>query len=290
MTDLGLDSLPSNVLVGTSSWSCPDWDGVFYPRGTASRDYITHYASLLPTVEIDATFYRAPAVRTVQQWAAKTPPGFVFAAKVPQAITHERGLVDCESETRAFLDTMSHLGEKLGPLILQFAYVAKRKDEREYRTGASFRGRLAGYLKTLPPEFRFAVEIRNATWLDGELTDLLRAHGVGLVLSDYYTMPRLDQLERKLDPLTGDFVVVRFIGHRQRMDKLIAELQAKGKARAFDELVVDRSAEMDSWVPALQRLAPRVSRMFAYFNNHYAGYAPGSVSLFARTWGQARSA
>jgi uncharacterized protein YecE (DUF72 family) len=284
-----LKALPANVLVGTSSWSSPDWVGNFYPTGTQPSDFITEYARHLPTVEIDASFYRPPSARTVDGWVRKTPPGFLFAAKVPQTITHEKGLVGCERETASFLETMARLGDRLGPLVFQFAYVAKGKDAEEYRTGADFRRRLAAYLPMLPKDFRYAVEVRNATWLDEDLLSLLRAHDVALVLTDYYTMPGLPELKGKIDPLTADFAFVRFLGHRKRMEELIAQRrQEAGKQRDFDELLVDRTRQMERWVPALQRLAPRVSRMLVYFNNHYAGYAPGSVSLFARTWGRMR--
>jgi uncharacterized protein YecE (DUF72 family) len=58
----------------------------------------------------------------VRGWYAKTPPGFVFAAKFPQAVTHEKVLVDCDAEVRKFLGELDALGEKLGPLLLQFGY------------------------------------------------------------------------------------------------------------------------------------------------------------------------
>lgn len=285
MIELHLDALPPNVLAGTSSWSAADWEGVFYPSGTRAPDFITEYAKHLPTVEIDSSFYHAPSAQTVDSWNRKTPAGFVFAAKMPQAITHEKALVECADDTARFLEAMSRLGSKLGPIVLQFAYVAKGKDEGEYRTGAQFRRRLEAFLRELPRGFRFAVEIRNATWLDSDFLALLRSHEVALVLSDYYTMPTLAAIERDLDPLTADFSVVRFLGNRKQMDDLIARKKKEdGKQREFDEVIVDRTPEMRRWVPALKRLAPRASRLFLYFNNHYAGFGPGSVALFAKTW------
>ena len=116
--------------------------------------------------------------------------------------------------------------------------------------------------------------------------DGLPAHKVALVLSDYYTMPGLDKLERQLalDPLTADFSFIRFLGNRKQMDSLIAKKKEEGKAREFDEIVVDRTPEMRRWIPAIRRLAPRASAIYAYFNNHYAGFGPGSAALFASLW------
>lgn len=87
-----------------------------------AADYLSFYATKFDTVELDNTFYRTPAISTVQGWNAKTPPGFLFAAKVPQAITHEKVLVDCEDDLKTFLMTMDALEEKLGPLLFQFGY------------------------------------------------------------------------------------------------------------------------------------------------------------------------
>jgi hypothetical protein len=77
-------------------------------------DYLSYYASKFDTVEVDSTFYGTPSASTVKAWNAKTPPGFVFAAKVPQTITHEKVLLDCDAEFNEFIEAMDNLGEKLG--------------------------------------------------------------------------------------------------------------------------------------------------------------------------------
>ncbi len=107
------------VRVGTSGWSYKSWVGVFYPDGTAPADDLRRYAEHFDTVEVDSTFYRTPTARMVDGWAAATPPGFVFAAKVPQVITHEKRLQGCEAEVGLFLERMGRLGAKCGPLIFQ---------------------------------------------------------------------------------------------------------------------------------------------------------------------------
>ncbi len=278
-------AFPPHVRVGCSSFSSAEWVGPFYPPGTPPGEFLRHYATRFPTVEVDATFYAMPSRRTVEGWNEKTPPGFVLAAKVPQSITHEKGLVGCEDDVKRFADTMSIMGEKLGPLVLQFAYVAKGKDAEEYRTGDGFRKRLAPFLASVPRGPRFAVEVRNATWLGPDLLAILKDHGVALVVSDYFTMPDLAKMERQgLDLLTADFSFVRFIGDRKRIEAKMDEVKPKGRERAFDELVVDRRPEMERWVPALKRLASRANDVYVYFNNHYAGFGPGSARLFDETW------
>src|SRR5713226_8512224 len=89
--------------IGASSWSAGSWEGAFYPAGMHPADYLAHYASEFDTVEIDATFYRTPTQRLVDGWRDKTPPGFLFAGKVPQVITHEKILLDCAEDFGDFL-------------------------------------------------------------------------------------------------------------------------------------------------------------------------------------------
>ena len=142
MLDLDLSALPPALRVGTSSFSSKDWRGVFYPERLQPRDYLGHYAGVFPTVEIDATWHALPAPSTVRGWAERTPADFVISLKVPKTITHERYLEDCAAEWTRFLRLLEPLGEKRGPLLFQFPYVAKGKDAREYESGEDFRRRL----------------------------------------------------------------------------------------------------------------------------------------------------
>jgi uncharacterized protein YecE (DUF72 family) len=120
-----------------------------------------------------------------------------------------------------------------------------------------------------------------------ELLDILRANQTALVLNNYYTMPALGELCRRVDPLTADFLYVRFLGDRKRMDEHVEGLIKSGdKKRHWDQLVWERSAETADWALRLQQLvgAEPEREVYAFFNNHYAGYAPGSLGLFAKAW------
>ena len=92
-----------NLRLGTSSWSSQDWIGDFYPPGTSSAEFISEYAKHFDTVEVDSTFYQTPPAAVVRNWCARTPVGFLIAAKFPQVITHEKVLVDCAHELSEFL-------------------------------------------------------------------------------------------------------------------------------------------------------------------------------------------
>ena len=121
-----LDISMTEFRIGTSAFTATGWLGSFYPKGTQPRDFLTYYASKFSTVEIDSTFYQTPSRSTVIGWADKTREEFVIASKVPQTITHEKCLEDCENELAHFVSTMELLGKpKLGPMLLQFPYFNK---------------------------------------------------------------------------------------------------------------------------------------------------------------------
>ena len=180
------------------------------------HDFLSYYAKQFQTVEIDSTYYGTPSASTVTNWYEKTPPDFVFAAKVPQVVTHEKVLKDCEAEFDEFIDRMGLLGEKLGPLLLQFPWFNKHEIQAD-----EFFLRLRFFLQRLKdlPTIRFVVEIRNRAWLDKRLTDLLREYNVALALTDISRMPRPWE-KKKFDWVTTDFVYVRWLGDRKGMETL----------------------------------------------------------------------
>ena len=285
MLDLDFTVLPDDLLVGSSSFGTDDWRGSFYPAGMEPAEYLRFYATRLRTVEIDATWYSSPSRRTVEAWAEKVPDGFVFAAKAPRVITHDRYLEGCDAEWSRFLEAMDRLGAKKGPLLLQFPYVAKGKDAEEYRTGAEFRTRLAAFLPKLPAGGQFVVEVRNEKWIAEPLLELLRSRGVALAFAHYYTMPSLAALLERCDPVTADFAYVRFLGHHREMDRQVSEARAEGaRSRDWDRLIVDRTAETRAWVEPIRELLRRGRRTYVYFNNHFAGFAPGSIEVFLKVW------
>ncbi len=264
--------MPPSLRIGASSWSAPSWEGVFYPRGALPADYLPHYASEFDTVEVDATFYRIPSARMADAWRERTPPGFLFAAKVPQAVTHEKMLEGCGGEMAEFLEVMGRLGEKLGPLLFQFRYFKKT----EFPEADPFIDRLERFLPTLPGGIRFAVEVRNKHFVVPRLLDLLRKHGVALALIDHPWFYRIDQLAGREGILTADFVYLRWLGDRHKIEE---------QTKSWDRVIVDRSREMGLWIPAIRKMLEENRTVYGYFNNHYAGYAVGSIRFFWELWG-----
>lgn len=257
--------------VGTSAFTAAGWEKSFYPRGMQPAEYLSYYATRFDTVEVDSTFYRTPAPSTVKGWYTKTPPGFIFAAKVPQVITHEKVLVDCDGDLKHFLTTMDALHEKLGPLLFQFGYFNKTM----FRSGKEFAARLAPFLQKLPTNYKFALEIRNKYWLDERFADLLRENGVALALIDQSWMPRPWEMKSKFDLITADFAYVRWLGDRKGIEE---------QTKTWDKTIVDRRPELGKWVELFREFMTRNLKLFAFANNHYAGHAPATIQLFWDLW------
>ena len=264
-------SFPENLLVGTSSWSSSDWLGSFYPPHLKPGQFIEAYARRFRAVEIDSTYYSIPPPHVVTGWRDKTPPGFVFAAKIPGIITHEKVLKNCQPELTNFLTNISLLGDRLGPLLLQFPYF----NQNVFSSREPFERLLRPFLKALPKEFKFALEIRNKHWISWDFLELLRDHSVTFALVAQAWMPPIDRMARALDIVTGDFAYVRFIGDRKDIE---------AKTNRWDKVIEDKTTEMIVWTDELKKIVDKGVKTYAFFNNHYAGFAPGSVKVFEDLW------
>ncbi len=262
--------MPS-LYIGTSAFTAAGWEGSFYPPGMKPADFLSFYATRFNSVEVDSTFYRTPSKATVQGWANKTPEGFIFAGKVPQVVTHEKVLVDCDAEFKEFVQTMDLLGDKLGPLLLQFGYFNKKA----FVGVNDFLARLKPFLKKFPKDHKFAVEIRNKNWLVPQFVETLRERGVALALIDQSWMPRPAQWFEKLDPITADFSYVRWLGDRKWIE---------AQTKVWNKIIVDRSAELAEWVEVLKTVHKRKIQILAFANNHFAGFGPATVEMFQELW------
>ena len=161
------------VRIGTSGYNYPEWKGTFYPPEIKAREYLPYYAARFSTVEINATFYRMPTVKTVEGWAGAVPDGFTFVLKAPQRITHFARLRDVDDPVRAFCDAARALGAKLGPLFFQLPPSFKKDVSR-----------LGDLLVLLPPDLRTAFEFRHASWFDDEVYERLRGRNAALCIAD----------------------------------------------------------------------------------------------------------
>ena len=177
-------------------------------------------------------------------------------------------LHDCEQEMTEFLNVMDELRDKLGPLLFQFGYF----DRKAFVGVNDFLARLVPFLKKLPKDHKFAVEIRNKSWLVPQFIEALRERGVALALIDQSWMPRPTQWFEKFDPITADFTYVRFLGDRKEIEN---------QTKVWNKIIVDRQAELSEWADILGKIKIPI---YVYANNHYAGYSPATVEMFRNLW------
>ncbi|HEU0012988.1 MAG TPA: DUF72 domain-containing protein [Longimicrobium sp.] len=258
--------MAERFLIGTQGWNYTAWVGPFYPEGTRPADFLSTYAKAFATVEVDSTFYAIPAAKVVRGWAERTPDNFVFALKMPQEATHERGLRDADDVTAEFLSRARELGPKLGPVLVQLGPDFAPPEFAVLRR----------YVQALPRDVRFAVEVRNARWMKPDalpdLLSLLAEHNVALALSDGRWIPRATVLELAGRP-TADFHYLRWMGP----DREITD---------YSHLQFDRTEEVEAWAGVLKGLWMPGMSVYGYFNNHFAGHSPANARQLQRLLGQ----
>ena len=240
----------AKIHVGTMGWGYSDWQGVFYEKGLPARDQLSHYSKVLNSVEIDSTHYAAPIKEIVARWHDSVPEDFVFCAKVPRAITHEMRLRHSSAQALAgFVETISVLGSKLGPLLLQFPADFTRA---ELQSLEAFVPRLA----ELSPGFRFAMEFRHISLLQPDVTELLRTSNIAQVAADYKGLSRRYEV-------TTDFVYMRLLGTH---GTYASKIRRQG----------DRTADLQVWSNCLLSSLDRIKTAYVYCNNDYEGFSPNT--------------
>ncbi len=244
------------IRIGTSGWSYKDWIGNFYPENIKQAEYLQYYATRFSTVEIDSTFYGIPRSAVVERWHDLVPADFKFSTKFPKKITHESDLTGIDDILRKFLNTMSGLGEKLGPLLLQFPYSFKPDMAQN----------LYRFFELLPQDFDYIIEIRNKKWLDEQFYDTLAEQGIGLALVDHPWMPRPAVA-------TSKTLYVRFLGDRKQIPD------------DFSHERTDRSEDLESWRRLIKALEEKTDDFYGYFNNHYSGHSPTTAGRFMEMMG-----
>jgi uncharacterized protein YecE (DUF72 family) len=161
------------IRVGTSGYSYKPWKGPFYPEDLPDAKMLAFYATMLPTVEINNTFYRMPKRDLLERWAGEVPESFRFVLKASQRITHHKRLRNADEEVGYFFETAAVLGDRLGPVLFQLP-PNSRKDVP----------RLEDFLALVPGSARAALEFRHDSWLDEEVYAALRAAGAAHCLAD----------------------------------------------------------------------------------------------------------
>ncbi len=168
--------------IGTSGFQYAEWKGTFYPEDLPANKMLPFYAERFSTTEINYTFHRIPAAKTIDNWKQLTPEKFRFSLKAPQKITHFARLRECTDTLRYFYDVVSGLGEKLGPVLFQLP-PNFGKDTFV----------LGDFVNGLPGGTRATFEFRHESWFDDEVFETLKTSNAALCIADSekLTAPRV---------------------------------------------------------------------------------------------------
>ena len=162
-----------NIWIGTSGFQYAEWKGNFYPEDLPAAKMLPYYAERLTTTEINYTFHRIPAAKTIENWNKLTPEKFRFALKAPQKITHWSKLRDCGDTMRYFHDVASGLGEKLGPVLFQLPPNFKKDTFL-----------LADFVNCFPTGMRAAFEFRHESWFGDDVWEIFKSRNVALCIAE----------------------------------------------------------------------------------------------------------
>ena len=183
----------AQLFAGTSGYAYPSWKPAFYPPDVPAKRFLEHYASRLNSTEINYTFHRLPARKSLEEWVAHTPANFVFSLKAHMKLTHVLRLRECNEFLRVFLNAIDGLRVvgRLGPVLFQLPPNMKCDVPL-----------LQAFMDLLPEDMRFAWEFRNPSWLADEVYALLERENACLCLaeSEKLVIPKV---------LTADFAYFR---------------------------------------------------------------------------------
>ncbi len=228
------------LLLGCPVWNCDAWGGVVYPVGTPKQKRLSWYTGMFNTVEGNNSFYAIPSREHAKRWAAESAHGFRFCMKFPREISHESALVGSEQATGEFLDVLYELaaGGVLGPSFLQMGpdFGPDRFEVMD------------AYLRNLPTDLPFAVEVRHDGWFDSadnerRLNALLSELQMDKVIFDsrpLYQAPPDDDVERVSQTRKPKTPLRRTVTGKQPMLRLVGRNRVELTHRFIDE-----------WVPVL---------------------------------------
>ncbi len=245
----------NDVRIGTMGWSYEDWRGSFYEANLPASKMLEQYARTFSTVELDTTFYGVPRPTTLTGWKNAAPPRFLFSAKAPRAVTHERRLVGASESARDFGDLLQEqLGKTLGALLIQLPPDFTADERPALETFVQGIALPSARKQTNP--LPWVVEFRHGSWAQTDVGAFLEAHNVSVA-----TTERLD--------LGGPLRYLRLLG-------------TENSVARFDAKQFDKSDAIASWAEriqsARQTAAPDTPPLLVYVRNFFEGHAPATIA------------
>ena len=294
----------SNVRVGTSGWSYPDWEGVFYPpKKPRGFDELAYLARYFACVEVNASFYRPPTARTTAAWVRRTPPAFEFTFKLHQRFTHQRGEAWAAADVAEYKTGLAPVREagRLGAVLVQFPWSFRADDAAFTHLGAIRRD-----FGDLP----LVVEVRHVSWASPQAVRFLKDAGLGFAAIDQpasrsglapmslATSPvgyvRLHGRNREAwfkpatqpgdlrggspDPPRGKPAPPPLCaaGQETRRAELPCGIKREaGRDERYNYLY--REEELKGWIGRIHEIARASEKTYVFTNNHYRGQAPANA-------------
>lgn len=294
-------NIPENykpyLRIGTCSWKFDSWKGFFYDadKNYKQDDYLTDYARHFDSVEIDQWFWslfpggiKLPDMGTVKSYADSVPDDFVFTVKAPNSLTlthfyakqpkkhaeyagrANKHFLDNELLER-FLERLTLMENKLGPIMFQFEYLNKKK----MPSMNLFYDKLHEFIIRAPQGYRYAVEIRNPNYLSPVFFKFLEENGLGYVYLEGYYMPHIGDVFAKFQPATTDFCIIRLHGG----DRMEIESATGG---LWDRVISPKPEGLKAAAQIVRANRKRKMLTYVNLNNHFEGSAPLTAGRFLK--------
>jgi len=233
--------------------------------------WLEFYARYFPAVEIDSTFYSAPAPEVARRWVEMTPAQFRFSCKLPRSITHVCRLHDCTNELNDFVRAVEPLGPKLHVILIQLPPAFSPKDGKPA---------LRAFLRQLPRDFRFAIEFRHSGWHRPQFIGLLEKYRIAWVWADTSPLDERNLAPFEFLPRPADFLYLRLLGD------YATKYSADGDhLHQYAKLLWKREAALESWALRIERHLKDVRSVWAFVGNHFEGFAPETGQRLAQRLG-----
>lgn len=279
--------------VGISGWRYAGWRGKFYPSGLPQKRELAYAAGCFNTIELNGSFYSLQRPQSYAHWYRQVPDDFVFSVKGPRFVTHMLRLRNVQTALANFFASgLFELEEKLGPILWQlpptFQYERERLEnffELLPRTGADAsalarkhdqRIKARARIKTDPgARLRYALEVRHQTFMQPEFVDLLRRHGIALVVAD--TAGKWPFME----DVTANFVYVRLHGDKKIYESGYSTAVLDVWARKIDAWRKGGEAAEVSKVSGKRPPRRKKRDVYVYFDNDMKVHAPGDAARLA---------
>ncbi|HYC60340.1 MAG TPA: DUF72 domain-containing protein [Thermoanaerobaculia bacterium] len=241
----------AEIRIGTSGYHYKHWVGRYYPAGLKSSEMLAHYLRDFDTVELNNTFYQLPNESTFDNWRDSTPRDFLYAVKGSRFITHMIKLKDAQRGLMNFLPRARRLESKLGPVLWQRPPGWKVNTER-----------LEEFLSILPRDIRYTFELRNETWMNDQVYEILRKYDAAFCIYELagYQSPV---------EVTADWTYVRLHG----------PTHFKYQGSYSD-------AQLAEWASRIKGWSRKMKAIYVYFDNDDSAYAVDNAITLKRMLGK----